>query len=502
MDPDERRCFHWLMRNTKTIGLVLSAAIAAASWGCGNPSSSDSQGGNGGSNGGSNSGGGNPGGSSQGGSDAGPGGFAGAAGSGQSGDAGAAGSMSCAGSTEKAELIPLDMYIMLDKSGSMTGKTGADGNGPAKWDAVTAALNAFFTDQGSAGLGVGIQFFPIPPAGTPDTCTNSNQCGAAGPCLLKSCTGQGVVVPCNANNECLSGQCATLGQCQNNPSFYCFYSAGAQCGVDPNGNDLGACQMMNSSYCVNPSCSASDYSTPAVEIDTLNGAAAALNAAIAAKKPQGNTPTAPALDGAVKHAQSWAQAHPDHKVVAVLATDGLPTQCDPLDIDSIAQIAADGVSADPSVLTFVIGVFGQADAGAQQNLDQIAQAGGTTSAFFITDNQNVTMAFLDALHQIQGKTLSCEYQIPTPKDGSDLDYDKVNVKYTPAGSNMAETILYVGNEAGCDAKDGGWYYDQDPKEGKTPTKILMCPVTCDELKAAGGQVEIQVGCKTEVAEPK
>lgn len=69
----------------------------------------------------------------------------------------------------------------------------------------------------------------------------------------------------------------------------------------------------------------------------------------------------------------------------------------------------------------MIGVFAQGDVGAQQNLDQIAQSGGTEEAFFITSNQDVTQAFLAALQAIQKKTLACDYQLPAPPDGGELD---------------------------------------------------------------------------------
>ncbi len=235
-------------------------------------------------------------------------------------------------------------------------------------------------------------------------------------------------------------------------------------------------------------------------ISTLNGAAAALDSAIAAIDPEGATPTAPALQGAIDHAKTWAAANPTHKVVAVLATDGLPTECDPLDIDPIAQIAAEGVNA--GVLTFVIGVFNQNDDVAQMNLDAIAASGGTTNAFFIAGAADVTQAFLDALHAIQGQTLACEYQIPQPPDGSDLDYNEVNVEYTPSGATMPETVFYVTSPDNCDPMTGGWYYDVDPAMGQIPTKILMCPETCAQLSAVGGQIDIKIGCQTIVPEPK
>src|SRR5262245_52281183 len=218
------------MRNKTSIGLVLSAAIAAASWGCG-AGPATTKGGESGSAGSNNGGSSGNSGSSGDSGSSGVGGFAGTSGAAGSGQAGTAG-MACAGSSVKGELIPLDMYIMLDKSGSMLDKTGQNGNGPPKWDAVTAALDAFFADQGSDGLGVGIQFFPMNLPGVPDSCTNNNQCGAGGPCILKACTGMSPLTPCNSNADCgFLGQCATLGQCQNNPTYYCF-TQGQTCGTD------------------------------------------------------------------------------------------------------------------------------------------------------------------------------------------------------------------------------------------------------------------------------
>lgn len=480
------------MRSVTLPGIILTAGITAAFWGCGSdPSSSET--GQGGDAGSSNSGGQNTGASDTGAGDL--GGFG--QGGGETGGDGQGGAEACAGSSVKGERIPLDMYILLDKSGSMLDKTGASANGPTKWDAVTAALDAFFQDPGSAGLGVGIQFFPLALAGVPDTCASNAECGAGGPCLLRACQIElqnGSIVPCASDADCdFFDTCAELGQCQNNNSYVCLYQ---QPEVDCD-SSLGACKPLTQSFCVNKdSCEAADYATPAVEISTLNGAAVPLSEAIVAQDPNGATPTAPAIDGAIKHARDWAAAHPDHKVVTVLATDGLPTECEPTDIGSIAGIAEAGANSTPGIPTFVIGVFSATDAGAQQNLDQIAQKGGTGSAFFITDDQDVSQAFLDALHAIQGETLACEYQLPSPPDGSDLDFGKVNVEYTPPGAGAPTTVFYVGEAGDCDSAAGGWYYDQDPAAGQVPTKLLMCPATCDELKGKGGQIDIRMGCQT------
>ncbi|HEY3668765.1 MAG TPA: hypothetical protein VGL19_22360, partial [Polyangiaceae bacterium] len=64
----------------------------------------------------------------------------------------------CAAHVSSAEPIPLDMYIMLDSSSSMLDPTSAT---TTKWDAVKTALTSFLNDSASAGLGVGLQYFPL-----------------------------------------------------------------------------------------------------------------------------------------------------------------------------------------------------------------------------------------------------------------------------------------------------------------------------------------------------
>ena len=72
----------------------------------------------------------------------------------------------------------------------------------------------------------------------------------------------------------------------------------------------------------------------------------------------------------------------------------------------------------------------------------------------------------------------------------------MNVDHTPPGSSTANTLPYVGDAGSCDPTTGGWYYDTDPAVTE-PTKIMMCPATCDLLQA-GGDLSIRVGCETVV----
>ncbi len=422
---------------------------------------------------------------------------------------GAGGGPSCGGTASTAEPIPLDIYIMLDKSGSMNDVVSG---GMTKWDNVSTALDGFFADPASQGLDVGIQFFPLEKANLPAGCTTNAQCNAAnaGPCILDICQNATTLVACTTNADCAgnTGPCAKIFRCTSDPNpgdFYLCTAAGQGCQA-PDGT-VGTCAnftAQNPSQCANPDyCTVTQYATPAQEIGALTQAQInALDAAVMAESPQGATPTSAALSGAISHAQSWATANPTHTVIVVFATDGLPTECSPTDIPSIAQIAAMGASGSPAVKTYVIGVLSAADiaAGADTNLQTIATSGQGQAFIINSSNQNVEMQFVQAMNQIRAAKLACEYAVPPPPDGGTQDYGKVNVEYTPPGQSMAETIGYVGSMANCDPMTGGWYYDHDPAMGGTPTKIIMCPATCNDFMN-GGKVDIRVGCKTKIQPP-
>ena len=323
----------------------------------------------------------------------------------------AADDASCAAASEKAAPVPLDIFVMLDQSGSMKDTTST---GATKWSAIKGAFAAFMDDPAAAGIGVGLQYF-----------------GQAG-----------------------------------------FFGSGRS------------------------SCTLSDYAKAAVEIAPLPGVSSAIKTSLFLHSPFTDTPTGPAMQGALQHAREWQAAHEGHVVVVVLATDGLPTACEPQDIPSIAAFATAALAAKPSIRTFVIGVLGDADltAGAEANLDAISNAGNGAPAFIIkASSADVEKSFAAALEKIRGAAIPCSYLVPT---GAGADYSKVNVAVTSGGKT---TLLpYVGSAGKCDPVAGGWYYDVAPSAGK-PTRILTCDATCKQLAVdASGRVDIQVGCTTVV----
>jgi hypothetical protein len=405
---------------------------------------------------------------------------------------------SCAAEVSTATLVPLDMYLMLDVSTSMLDPTSTS---VSKWDAVKSALTTFLKDDASAGLSIGLQFFPIIKPTAPTSCLNDAACGDSGPCFVKFCWQYpgDTLFPCESDTDCggTAGSCSPLAYCSNEKTLVCR-PAGVSCPKGTGNKDLGTCAKVAAGTCEHTAtCDIPTYATPLEPIAALPGAATAIIASIDAKIPNGQTPTGPALSGAIQGASSYAKAHPDHQVIAIMATDGLPTECGPTDIGQVATIAAKGVKATPSIDTFVIGVFGARDiaAGAPANLDTIATAGGTTKAVIVDTTKDVTSQFLAALDAIRAGKLDCTFQIPTPMNGGTLDYSEVNVQVSDSG--QTKNLVYVGAADQCDAKKGGWYYDVDPAAG-TPTKIVACPTSCTAFQVAKDSVEIALGCQTVV----
>ncbi|HKY37263.1 MAG TPA: vWA domain-containing protein [Polyangiaceae bacterium] len=411
----------------------------------------------------------------------------------------------CAGELIEAKYLPLDMYIMLDKSGSMLNPIESDPN-QTKWQAVSAALTDFVSDPQSAGLGVGLQVFPKADPRVPTECNSHQECAGFGECLIRACwpLQAGLLQQCLENAHCpsLFQTCVEYGECANDINYVCNRETTATCTAN-----RGACIVPLSVCSRTDDCRPAIYEAPAAPIAELPGAEAGLVAVISGTEPDGLTPTGPALQGALQHASSWASDHPDHQVVAVLATDGLPTlyeqagacveitsQTYVQEIDAVVQLAADGRAAAPSISTFVIGVMGPNDVDGPTILNAIAQAGGSTEAFIVDTQGDVAAQFRDALNRIRGSRLACELAIPEPGAGMTLDFNQVNVTFD--NGNGPATLFYVEEWSSCDPTTGGWYYDKLPSAG-APERIVVCPTTCAAFgEVEVGSVQIQLGCET------
>jgi len=234
------------------------------------------------------------------------------------------------------------------------------------------------------------------------------------------------------------------------------------------------------------SCTDTDYATPEVEIAPLPGVASKITASLAAHAPSTVTPTLAAEEGAIEHAQAWAKMHPDDAVIVLLATDGDPDSCNllPDPVTPVANAAMAGFMGTPKIATFVIGVGSDL-----ANLNQIAAAGGTTSAFIVDTSMNVQTQFLAALNSVRGTALGCQYKIPAPTSGSTIDFSKVNVQFT---NNGKQTIFpQVSDKSKCPSSGNAWYYDNNT----TPTQIILCTTSCGAV-SVGGEIDVLTGCQT------
>lgn len=253
----------------------------------------------------------------------------------------------------------------------------------------------------------------------------------------------------------------------------------------------------------NSSCTAADYAKPVVPIATLGGTsgnASKITSAIGMVKPATDTPTEPALQGAINYASTWAKAHPTHKVVVVFATDGLPRGCNS-SIDGAAKIAAAGAAATPPIPTYVIGVFGDNDCpgGVAQgqkctvvsNTNQIAKSGGTGSAFIVNASANTGSQFLNALNAIRGANqVGCDFKVPAPAKGKVIDFSRATVRYTP-GKGTAQTLPWQSASTKCTA-EGGWYYDSVT----APNHVLLCGATCKAVTAdTAAKIDVVLACE-------
>jgi hypothetical protein len=408
----------------------------------------------------------------------------------------------CAEEAHQAQTVPLDLLLLVDASGSMTESAGQR----TKWETAQAALGAFIRDQRSAGLGVGLQFFPAAKPCKADadcgsgfvTCQARNVCAGAGAavpplgCGIPSpivVIGGGAGGRCPAGNSCVpAGVCATSGDdCTN---------VGQAC---PGGG--GNCTA-STRYCSDPfgfgACDLTTHAKPAVPIGPLPMAERALVRELNAYAPTGGTPMGPAVRGALAHLRAHLQANPGRKAVLVLASDGLPSAaCEMNDIPSVVANVGAAFTGAPSIPTYVIGVFATNEiAMSQVQLDRVAMAGGSSKAIVLAANDDLTMRLTEALNQIRGAALACEYQIP-PASGGRIDFGRVNVRYTgPAGP--AENIPYVERADRCDPMRGGWYYDVAPATG-VPTRVQVCEATCSRFKSdQGGKVDLVFGCGTQI----
>jgi hypothetical protein len=396
----------------------------------------------------------------------------------------------CASVKFSATLKTVNMFVMFDRSWSMTecGDSmdsmfaGGDPRcmtGPSRWALTSAALIQFIQDPAAAGLRMALRFFPDdhPVAGCdgyPTTTVGGFMMGGT-----------------------MGGTMGFGGAGRGNTTFGAGGATGAagRTGVGTAGSPAatgtgGATDNCDANACAQPlvdigALTADPAPTDIQEqklVDAINMSAPP-DVATLPNNPQ--TPTSAALQGAVNWATTYEAAHMDQNTVIILITDGEPQGCD-TNATNIANIAA--MAYQNGIPTYVIGLGGLNS----MPLNQIAAAGGTKTAFTVSASMSSTTELLNDLVAIQGQALKCNLPVPTmDSNGKKIDPSYISVAYQSGQMGMSNDVSLVSSMDKC-GSDQGWYFDNPA----APTQILLCPATCDTVtKDQQAQVEINVLCK-------
>jgi hypothetical protein len=231
-------------------------------------------------------------------------------------------------------------------------------------------------------------------------------------------------------------------------------------------------------------------SKPHVAIRPLDAAQlASLGASLDAVKPVGGTPIVGGLILAYKqlNPDQTPDLHYGNRFV-VLLTDG-QEGCAPEATEHLLNVELPKARV-AAITTFVIGVPGSEIS--RGFLSRLAFAGGTPSApdchFDMTADGVLSAALSGALAAISGRALSCEFDVPQPRNGGALDYDKVNVEYVERPGEGAKLIAQDPARA-CDQGADGWQYSADK------AKIVLCGSACASVRRAAS-IRIALGCKS------
>jgi len=250
-----------------------------------------------------------------------------------------------------------------------------------------------------------------------------------------------------------------------------------------------------------------------VPIDALGGAGstqreALLSALDGEPLDESGTPTHDALEIAldeVEHTRLNGARY------VVLLTDGQPTYSLECIGDGLAAHAVDEqpiidaiqTALGDAVGTFVIGAPGsdrtvEVNRDARDWLSMAAEAGGTAPAdcshdgdprychFDMVAQESYAEGLSQALLDITEQIVPCDYGLPTPPTGQDIDPANVNVIFTDSDDN--QKLLLKDDDPNCTE---GWRWSEDE------SRVLLCPDSCRELRLDRlARLDVLFGCLT------
>jgi hypothetical protein len=234
-------------------------------------------------------------------------------------------------------------------------------------------------------------------------------------------------------------------------------------------------------------CADDKYLNPAVGLAPLPMIGPKIKSVLSATAPAGDTPTLPALRGAIEYARAARLADPKSRVFVALATDGAPNTCSS-STSAVVEAAKSGAQNDPQVLTFVISI----ETGYLADLGQIAQAGGTGAPIVITADASSAQQFVNALKRIRDADQSCRFAVPATPGSVPASTDLgVSLASKQGSSRVAHLVASL---AACPSQGDAFYVESAEKQGD-PGVVVLCPATCATTHAVGDErVTVTAGC--------
>jgi hypothetical protein len=126
------------------------------------------------------------------------------------------------------------------------------------------------------------------------------------------------------------------------------------------------------------------------------------------------------------------------------------------------------------------------------NLNAIAAAGGTSQAYLVESSGEASL--LSALEAIRTSALACELVLPA--SGIEIaNFDRARVTTVLGAGGGATNVDQVTGADACAGRPG-WYYDVPVVPGgPPPSKVVLCPASCDPLvQSTGNRLDVAINC--------